>query len=109
MSYETILVEQRDAVTLVTLNRPQSLNALNSQVLDELIRAFAAYDADDTQRCAVLTGNDKAFAAGADIKEMSDQGFASMYSSNFFAGWEKVTATRKPWIAAVAGISSLVQ
>ncbi|HEV2867631.1 MAG TPA: enoyl-CoA hydratase-related protein, partial [Allosphingosinicella sp.] len=65
--------------------------------------AFAAYDADDTQRCAVLTGSDRAFAAGADIKEMSDQGFASMYSSNFFAGWEKVTATRKPWIAAVAG------
>jgi enoyl-CoA hydratase len=103
MTYETILVEQRGAVTLVALNRPKALNALNTSVLAELIDAFAAYDADDTQRCLVLTGNEKAFAAGADIKEMSSQGFASMYASNFFAGWEKVTATRKPWIAAVAG------
>src|SRR5215210_2562943 len=103
MNYETILVEQRGAVTLITLNRPKALNALNSQVLAELIAAFAAYDADASQRCLVLTGSEKAFAAGADIKEMSDQGFASMYSTNFFQGWEKVTATRKPWIAAVAG------
>ena len=103
MTYETILVDRRGAVSLIVLNRPKALNALNSGVLADLIRAFAAYDADDTQRCAVLTGSDRAFAAGADIKEMSDQGFASMYSSNFFAGWEKVTATRKPWIAAVAG------
>lgn len=103
MSYETILVEQRGAVTLITLNRPKALNALNSKVLGELIQAFAAFDADDSQRCAVLTGSEKAFAAGADIKEMSDQGFAAMYAGNFFAGWEKVTATRKPWIAAVAG------
>jgi enoyl-CoA hydratase len=103
MAYENILVEQRGAVTLITLNRPKALNALNSQVLDELIQAFAAFDSNDGQRCAVLTGSDKAFAAGADIKEMSDQGFASMYASNFFQGWEKVTATRKPWIAAVAG------
>src|SRR3954467_14497877 len=101
--YENILVEQRGAVTLVTLNRPKALNALNTGVLAELIQAFAAYDADDSQRCAVLTGSERAFAAGAAIKEMSSQGFAQMYSSNFFAGWEKVTATRKPWIAAVAG------
>src|SRR3954469_13172019 len=101
--YETILVEQRGAVTLVTLNRPQALNALNSTVLEELIHAFAAYDADPAQRCLVLTGSEKAFAAGADIKEMSSQGFADMYSSDFFAGWEKVPATRKPWIAAVSG------
>ncbi|QPQ56032.1 enoyl-CoA hydratase [Allosphingosinicella flava] len=101
--YENILVEQRRAVTLITLNRPKALNALNTSVLQELIAAFAAFDADDSQRCAVLTGSEKAFAAGADIKEMQDQGFAQMYASNFFAGWEKVTATRKPWIAAVAG------
>ena len=101
--YENILVEQRGAVTLITLNRPKALNALNSDVLKELIAAFATYDADPSQRCAVLTGSEKAFAAGADIKEMEAQGFASMYSSNFFQGWEKVTATRKPWIAAVAG------
>ncbi|HWJ60199.1 MAG TPA: enoyl-CoA hydratase [Sphingomicrobium sp.] len=101
--YETILVEQKGAVTLVTLNRPQALNALNSAVLGDLISAFAAYDADDSQHCLVLTGSEKAFAAGADIKEMQAQGFADMYASNFFAGWERVTATRKPWIAAVAG------
>ncbi len=105
MSYETILVEQRDAVTLVTLNRPQALNALNNQVLTELIAAFAAYDADPAQRCLVLTGSEKAFAAGADIKEMQSQGFADMYSANFFGGWEQVTATRKPWIAAVSGFA----
>jgi len=103
--YETILVEQRGAVTLVTLNRPKQLNALNSQVLGELIAAFRAYDADASQRCLVLTGSERAFAAGADIKEMQSQGFAEMYSSNFFAGWEQVTATRKPWIAAVAGFA----
>src|SRR5687767_3221200 len=103
MNYENILVEQRGAVTLITLNRPKALNALNTSVLAELIHAFAAFDSDDSQRCAVLTGSERAFAAGADIKEMSDQGFASMYGSNFFQGWEKVTATRKPWIAAVAG------
>jgi enoyl-CoA hydratase len=101
--YNTILVEQRGAVTLVTLNRPQALNALNSEVLRELIDVFAAYDADDGQHCLVLTGSEKAFAAGADIKEMQSRGFADMYSSDFFAGWGKVTATRKPWLAAVAG------
>ena len=105
MTYETILVGQSGAVTLVTLNRPQALNALNSQVLADLIAAFAAYDADDSQHCLVLTGAEKAFAAGADIKEMQSQGFADMYGSNFFAGWERVTATRKPWIAAVAGFA----
>jgi enoyl-CoA hydratase len=103
MSYETVLAEQRGAVTLVTLNRPQALNALNTQVLKELTEVFAAYDADAAQRCLVLTGSEKAFAAGADIKEMQQQQFADMYSSDFFAGWDKVTATRKPWIAAVSG------
>ncbi|WP_426267735.1 enoyl-CoA hydratase [Sphingomonas sp. LHG3443-2] len=103
--YTTILVEKHDAVTLVRLNRPQALNALNSQVLAELIDAFAAYDADASQHCLVLTGSEKAFAAGADIKEMQSQGFADMYSANFFAGWERVTDTRKPWIAAVSGFA----
>jgi enoyl-CoA hydratase len=102
--YTTVVVERRGAVTLVTLNRPQALNALNSEVLRELIEVFGAYDEDDSQRCLVLTGSgEKAFAAGADIKEMHPQGFADMYSSDFFGGWEKITATRKPWIAAVAG------
>ncbi len=104
-TYETILVEQRGAVTLVTLNRPQALNALNSQILAELLDAFAAFDADASQGCAVLTGSAKAFAAGADIKEMQAQGFADMYASDFFAGWDRFTRTRKPIIAAVSGFA----
>jgi len=103
MDYETILVEQRDRVTLVTLNRPQALNALNGQVLADLLAAMAAFDADASQGCAVITGSAKAFAAGADIKEMQAQGFADMYGGNFFAGWEQFVRTRKPVIAAVAG------
>ena len=102
-NYETILVEQRDAVTLITLNRPQALNALNSKVLEELTTAFVQFDADSKQLCAVLTGSEKAFAAGADIKEMSEQSFSDMYSSNFFGGFDSIVATRKPWIAAVSG------
>ncbi|MCB2014476.1 MAG: enoyl-CoA hydratase-related protein [Sphingobium sp.] len=107
MSYETILVEKRDAVTLITLNRPKALNALNQQVLADLIDAFAAYDADPSQRCAVITGSgDKAFAAGADIKEMSEKQAADFYLEDFFSGWTShVCATRKPWIAAVNGFA----
>ena len=104
-SYETILVEHRGAVTLMTLNRPQALNALNNKVLTDLIAAFAAFDADNSQRCAVLTGSEKAFAAGADIKEMQTQSFAEMYGNNYFAGYDRVTAARKPWIAAVNGFA----
>lgn len=107
MTYETILVEQQDAVTLITINRPQALNALNSQVLRDLSAAFAAYDADPTQRCAVLTGSgEKAFAAGADIKEMVDKEAADFFLEDFFSGWQTgVVATRKPWIAAVRGFA----
>ena len=101
--YNSILVEQRGAVTLVTLNRPQALNALNREVEREMSAAFAAYDADPSQHCLVLTGSEKAFADGADIKEMQPQGFADMYNADWFGGWERVTSTRKPWIAAVAG------
>ncbi|WP_313809133.1 enoyl-CoA hydratase-related protein [Sphingobium sp.] len=106
MAYETILVEQRDAVTLVTLNRPQALNALNSQVLKDLSQVFAAYDADPSQHCLVLTGSEKAFAAGADIKEMVEKDAADFFLQDFFSGWQaNVVATRKPWIAAVAGFA----
>ena len=108
MSYETILTETRGAVTLITLNRPKALNALNGQVLDDLIAAFAAYEADDSQRCAVLTGSgEKAFAAGADIKEMADKPTADFYLEDFFAKWTShvVEAVRKPWIAAVNGFA----
>ena len=103
MEYETILVERRGRVTLVTLNRPQALNALNGQVLADLLAAMRAFDADPGQGCAVITGSAKAFAAGADIKEMQAQGFADMYAADFFAGWDAFTRTRKPVIAAVAG------
>jgi enoyl-CoA hydratase len=108
MSYETILVEQKGAVTLITLNRPKALNALSSVVLGELIDAFAQYEADSSQRCAVITGSgDKAFAAGADIKEMVEKPGAQFYSEDFFAGWtsQLVKAVRKPWIAAVNGFA----
>jgi enoyl-CoA hydratase len=101
--YETILVERRGRVTLITLNRPKALNALNAQVLADLLAALAAFDADAGQGCAVITGSEKAFAAGADIKEMQEMGFADMYGTNHFAGWEAFGRTRKPVIAAVAG------
>ena len=106
--YEHILTETRGAVTLITLNRPQALNALNSSVLEELITAFAAFEADPEQRCAVLTGaGEKAFAAGADIKEMAEKPAAEFYSQDFFARWTShlVKTTRKPWIAAVNGFA----
>ena len=108
MSYDNILVETRDAVTLVTLNRPQALNALNTAVLADLTDAFAAYEADASQRCLVLTGSgDKAFAAGADIKEMVEKEAADFYLEDFFSGWQSdlVRRTRKPWIAAVNGFA----
>jgi enoyl-CoA hydratase len=108
LTYETITVENRDAVTLITLNRPKSLNALSSVVLEELIEAFGKYQADDGQLCAVLTGSgDKAFAAGADIKEMADKAAADFYLDDFFSKWtsEIVKTTRKPWIAAVNGFA----
>ncbi|GGZ01582.1 enoyl-CoA hydratase-related protein [Novosphingobium colocasiae] len=108
MAYETVLVETRGAVTLITINRPKALNALSSVVLTELIEVFAAYDADSSQRCAVLTGSgDKAFAAGADIKEMVEKSPADFYAGDFFADWtSKITrVTRKPWIAAVNGFA----
>ncbi len=108
MSYETITSEQRGAVTLITLNRPQVLNALNSQVLDELIHAFAQFENDASQHCAVLTGaGEKAFAAGADIKEMVDKSGADFFLEDFFSKWTShlVKAVRKPWIAAVNGFA----
>jgi enoyl-CoA hydratase len=110
--YETITVEVdaqgNKGVTLITLNRPQALNALNSQVLAELMCAFAGYQADSGQLCLVLTGSgEKAFAAGADIKEMSEKEAADFYLDDFFAPWtsEIVKKTRKPWIAAVNGFA----
>ncbi len=108
MSYETILTETQGAVTLITLNRPKALNALNAQVLEDLIAAFEVYERDDSQLCAVLTGSgEKAFAAGADIKEMADKAAADFYLEDFFSRWTShlVNAVRKPWIAAVNGFA----
>ena len=104
MAYETIIVEIAEGVALITLNRPDALNALNSQLLRELATAVEKADASDKVRCIVLTGSDKAFAAGADIKEMADKTFVEMYRENFFgAETDRFIKTRKPIIAAVSG------
>lgn len=104
MAFETIIVEISDGVALITLNRPDALNALNSELLGELASAVEDADASDKVRCIVLTGSDKAFAAGADIKEMANKSFVDMYRANFFgAETERFLRTRKPIIAAVSG------
>jgi enoyl-CoA hydratase len=104
MAYETIIVEIAEGVALIMLNRPDALNALNSQLLRELATAVEKADASDKVRCIVLTGSDKAFAAGADIKEMADKTFVEMYRENFFgAETDRFIKTRKPIIAAVSG------
>jgi enoyl-CoA hydratase len=103
MAYETIIAEVRGKVGLITLNRPKALNALNSQVLSELTAALGAFDADHGIGAIVITGSDKAFAAGADIKEMQNKTYVEAFLEDFFAGWDNVRRVRKPLIAAVAG------
>lgn len=104
MSYETLIVEVKDGVSLIRLNRPDALNALNSTLLGELAKALDAAEADDAVRCVVITGSERAFAAGADIKEMSDKSYAEMFSQNFFAAAaRRIETFRKPIVAAVAG------
>ncbi len=104
MAFETIIVDVEDHVALIKLNRPDALNALNSQLLGELAQALAEADQNDKVRCVVLTGSDKAFAAGADIKEMSEKTFVEMFLSDYFAPESNsVINTRKPIIAAVSG------
>ncbi len=106
MAYETILVDTDDHVTLITLNRPEALNALNAQLLGELGKALAAADADKNVRAIIITGSEKAFAAGADIKEMSEKGFVDMFMEDYFtAETEALLRTRKPIIAAVSGFA----
>lgn len=104
-SYETILIEKHRRVALVRLNRPQALNALNQQVGLDLISAFEAFDADPDIGCIVLTGSEKAFAAGADIKEMQSLDYMTAYLEDRFANWEALTRIRKPVIAAVSGFA----
>lgn len=103
MTYQTIIVETHDKVGLVKLNRPEALNALNRQLLEELRDALATMDADDAIGVIVLTGSDKAFAAGADIKEMQPVSFVDAYMNDMFAGNQHMDGIRKPVIAAVAG------
>src|SRR5690625_3643510 len=103
MAYETILVSTDGRVGTITLNRPQALNALNSQVMGEVTTAAAEFDADAGIGAIVITGSAKAFAAGADIKEMADLSFAEVFAADFFAAWSKLAAVRTPTIAAVAG------
>jgi enoyl-CoA hydratase len=105
MSFETILTETIGSVGLITLNRPKALNALNQQLTSELATALDGFEQDPAIGAIVLTGSERAFAAGADIKEMKDKGFVQAYTEDFInpAGWERVTLCRKPVIAAVAG------
>jgi enoyl-CoA hydratase len=103
MAYETILVETRGPVALITLNRPTVLNALNNQVITELNRALGGFEADPAIAVMVLTGSERAFAAGADVKEMEDLDFMAAYRSDFIGDWQAVARCRKPIIAAVAG------
>src|SRR5215472_5861164 len=104
MAFQNILARTEGAVGVITLNRPAALNALNNALLKELIEALEGWDADDRVRVIILTGSERAFAAGADIKEMAPQSYMDMYKSNFFAAAaDRIAAVRKPIIAAVAG------
>jgi len=105
MAFETILVETRGKVGLVTLNRPHALNALNATLVDELNAALDAFEADRNIACVVITGSDKAFAAGADIKEIQSLSYPQTYLDDFVATWDRVASRRKPLIAAVAGFA----
>ena len=104
MAYETVIVETRDHVGLIRLNRPDALNALNGKLMDELAEALDRFNSDDAIGAIVVTGSERAFAAGADIKEMQSKSFVDAFRGDFItANWEAVTRVRKPVIAAVAG------
>ena len=103
MAYETILYETRGKVAVITLNRPDAMNALNAQLVDELVDALRHVEADSNLGCSVVTGSERAFAAGADIKEMASLDFIDAYKGDFIGTWDKVATMRKPVVAAVAG------
>jgi enoyl-CoA hydratase len=105
MSTENIIVETRGRVGLIRLNRPQALNALNAALMRDLAHAIGEFEADPNIGCVVITGSDKAFAAGADIKEMADKTFNEVFLGDFAADWHRVAEARKPVIAAVAGFA----
>lgn len=101
--YETVLTERDGGVGMVTLNRPDALNALSEQLVEDAVAALRVFEADETIGCMVLTGSGRAFAAGADIKEMAALDFVTAYQSDFIASWDRITTFRKPVIAAVSG------
>jgi len=103
MAYQNIIVESRGNAGLVTLNRPQALNALNEALIAELNEALSAFEADGGIGCTVITGSEKAFAAGADVKEMAEKTYVEAYLARFLDGWTRLAETRKPVIAAVSG------
>jgi enoyl-CoA hydratase len=104
MTFETIVVRNEGPVGIVTLYRPAALNALNAVLLDELVAILESWDGDDAVRAIVITGSERAFAAGADIKEMAPQSYMAMYKANYFAdAADRIAAVRKPIVAAVAG------
>ena len=105
MAYENIVVETKGRVGIIRLNRPNALNALNRALIAELTQAIDSFDKDDNIGCLLITGSDKAFAAGADIKEMADKTFIQAYGSNFAADWDRAAHARKPIVAAVAGFA----
>jgi enoyl-CoA hydratase len=106
VKFENVTVEQKGRVGLVRLNRPQALNALCAALVQDLGAAFDAFEADAGIGCIVVTGNEKAFAAGADIKEMKDRDYMDVYLADFITrGWQRITTCRKPVIAAVAGFA----
>jgi enoyl-CoA hydratase len=105
MAYETIIVETKGKVGIVRLNRPQALNALNAKLNEELAAAIDAFEADEKIACVVITGNEKAFAAGADIKEMQAKSYMDAFKGDFAASWDRIARMRKPAIAAVAGFA----
>ena len=105
MAYETILVETQDKVGVVTLNRPKALNALNTTVMREIAEALKGFDRDPNIGCMVVTGSEKAFAAGADIKEMQSKTYMQAFKEDFIAKWYRVANARKPVVAAVAGFA----
>jgi len=104
-SFNTLKFAKDDRIATVTLNRPDALNALNAEVMAEIAEVARLIDEDSALAVAILTGEGRAFAAGADIKEMQPQGFSDMYLSDYFAGWDRFAASRKPWIAAVNGFA----
>ena len=103
MAYENLIVEKRGKVGLITLHRPKALNALNEALIGELSAAIDAMEADDDIGAVVLTGSERAFAAGADIKEMADKTFIDAFAGNFIESWQRISHARKPVIAAVSG------